>query len=216
MLSKEEIDQYLQLLGEKVLSKYGPEAKVKLVVAGGAAIALNYAFRESTMDVDTYSRYASELEDSVREVAEEVGIECDWLSHNIMVTQSCSPKIENYASRYKLYCGVLDVHTVDALTLICMKSVSCRPDSHDMEDIVNLLDVNESVTFKDIRERFISLYGDWSQMKADAQMYLCNRFKAMPPDMIDTIAEYLPPSVRSTLNGEALYEACQEVYRRML
>lgn len=86
MLSKEEIDQYLQLLGEKVLSKYGPEAKVKLVVAGGAAIALNYAFRESTMDVDTYSRYASELEDSVREVAEEVGIECDWLSHNIMVT----------------------------------------------------------------------------------------------------------------------------------
>lgn len=216
MLSKEEIDQYLQLLGEKVLSKYGPEAKVKLVVAGGAAIALNYAFRESTMDVDTYSRYASELEDSVREVAEEVGIECDWLSHNIMVTQSCSPKIENYASRYKLYCGVLDVHTVDALTLICMKSVSCRPDSHDMEDIVNLLDVNESVTFKDIRERFISLYGDWSQMKADAQMYLCNRFKAMPPDMIDTIAEYLPPSVRSTLNEEALYEACQEVYRRML
>lgn len=216
MLSKEEIDQYLQLLGEKVLSKYGPEAKVKLVVAGGAAIALNYAFRESTMDVDTYSRYASELEDSVREVAEEVGIECDWLSHNIMVTQSCSPKIENYASRYKLYCGVLDVHTVDALTLICMKSVSCRPDSHDMEDIVNLLDVNESVTFKDIRERFISLYGDWSQMKADAQMYLCNRFKAMPPDMIDTIAEYLPPSVCSTLNGEALYEACQEVYRRML
>lgn len=216
MLSKEEIDQYLQLLGEKVLSKYGPEAKVKLVVAGGAAIALNYAFRESTMDVDTYSRYASELEDSVREVAEEVGIECDWLSHNIMVTQSCSPKIENYASRYKLYCGVLDVHTVDALTLICMKSVSCRPDSHDMEDIVNLLDVNESVTFKDIRERFISLYGDWSQMKADAQMYLCNRFKAMPPDMIDTIAEYLPPSVCSTLNGEALYEACQEVYRRIL
>lgn len=108
------------------------------------------------------------------------------------------------------------MHTVDALTLICMKSVSCRPDSHDMEDIVNLLDVNESVTFKDIRERFISLYGDWSQMKADAQMYLCNRFKAMPPDMIDTIAEYLPPSVRSTLNGEALYEACQEVYRRML
>lgn len=216
MLSKEEIDQYLQLLGEKVLNKYGPEAKVKLVVAGGAAIALNYAFRESTMDVDTYSRYASELEDSVREVAEEVGIECDWLSHNIMVTQSCSPKIENYASRYKLYCGVLDVHTVDVLTLICMKSVSCRPDSHDMEDIVNLLDVNESVTFKDIRERFISLYGDWSQMKADAQMYLCNRFKAMPPDMIDTIAEYLPPSVRSTLNGEALYEACQEVYRRML
>lgn len=216
MLSKEEIDQYLQLLGEKVLTKYGPEANVKLVVAGGAAIALNYSFRESTMDIDTYSRYSRELEESVREVAEEVGIECDWLSHNMMVTQSCSPKIEEYAERYKLYCGVLDVHTVDALTLICMKSVSCRPDSHDMSDIVNLLDVNFDITFSDIRGRFASLYGDWSKMKADAQMYLCDRFKAMPPDMVDTMIEYLPPSVRNTLEGEALYEACQEVYRRML
>lgn len=216
MLSKDEIEKYLQALSEKILKKFGPEANIRIVIAGGAAIALNYRFRESTMDIDAYSRYSTQLEDLVKEVADENGIECDWLSHNMMVTQSCSQNIVDYTKQYKLFSGVLDVHTVDTLTLICMKSVSCRPDSHDMNDIVQLLCSDPNITFTDIRKRFMALYGDWALMKVDAQMYLTKKFNAMPPDMYETMLEYIPPYQRETLTGDELYAACEEAYRGML
>ncbi len=41
------------------------------------------------------------------------------------------------------------------------------------------------------------------------------RYNAMPADMVDTIKEYLPPTIRDTLTGEALYEVCQDVYRSL-
>ncbi|MCC3671762.1 DUF6036 family nucleotidyltransferase, partial [Terrisporobacter mayombei] len=41
-------------LSSKILERFGPESAIKIVVVGGAAIALNYKFRESTMDIDTY------------------------------------------------------------------------------------------------------------------------------------------------------------------
>lgn len=216
MLSRDEIDKYLQLLSEKILHRFDSEAHIVIVVAGGAAIALNYTFRQSTMDIDCYSRYSAELEDLVKEVAVEQNIDYDWLSHNMMVTSSCSSKIVDYTEVWKVYSGVLEVRTVDALTLICMKCVSCRPDSHDMEDIVHLLDINSCLEFSDVRKRFMTLYGDWSLMCADAQLYLTKRFNAMPPDMVDTVKEYLPPAIRDTLTGEDLYEACQNVYRSLL
>lgn len=57
MLSKESIDVYLDKLADKILEKFGPEASIEIVVVGGAAIAINYTFRESTMDIDTFSRH---------------------------------------------------------------------------------------------------------------------------------------------------------------
>ncbi|MCM1440880.1 MAG: nucleotidyltransferase [Roseburia sp.] len=213
MLSKDEIERYLQALSEKIYGRFGPSANIKIIIVGGAAIALNYSFRDSTMDVDTYSRYSVELDDLVQEVAKDYGIEKDWLSHNMMVTQSCTSRLTEFTLPYKLYSGVLDVQTVDTLSLICMKSVACRPDSHDMEDIVNLLDNDASITFADIRERFQYLYGDWSLMKIDAQMYLSRRFNAMPPDMYEFMLEQLPPAVKYGKSSEELYTLCEEAYR---
>lgn len=48
MLSKENIDVYLDKLAEKI----GPEASIEIIVVGGAAIAINYTFRESTPSLD--------------------------------------------------------------------------------------------------------------------------------------------------------------------
>lgn len=124
MLSKESIDVYLDKLADKILEKFGLEASIEIVVVGGAAI--NYTFRESTMDIDTFSRASAYLAD----VAKECSLPTDWMNHNVMVTGSFTPAIAQYAKHYKTFKGVLKVFTADALTLICMKSVCCRPDSH--------------------------------------------------------------------------------------
>lgn len=44
MLSKDNIDVYLDKLADKILEKFGPEASIDIVVVGGAAIAINYTF----------------------------------------------------------------------------------------------------------------------------------------------------------------------------
>lgn len=43
MLSKDNIDVYLDKLADKILEKFGPEASIDIVVVGGAAI--NYGHR---------------------------------------------------------------------------------------------------------------------------------------------------------------------------
>lgn len=128
-------------LSSKILERFGPESAIKIVVVGGAAIALNYKFRESTMDIDTYSRYSNLLDELAVDVAKDEGLAADWLNHNVMVTSSFTCRIERFATQYKVFNGVLDVYTADALTLICMKAVCCRPDSHDIPDIEELLNV---------------------------------------------------------------------------
>lgn len=214
MLSKESIDVYLDKLADKILEKFGPEASIEIVVVGGAAIAINYTFRESTMDIDTFSRASAYLDDLVADVAKECSLPTDWMNHNVMVTGSFTPAIAQYAKHYKTFKGVLKVFTADALTLICMKSVCCRPDSHDILDIKNILDVETDITFSQIVERFVMFYGGWDKMSMDAQMYLTKRFNAMPPDMVDMVWDMLPPSLR--VEVEDKYEVCSKYYREVL
>lgn len=45
MLSKDNIDVYLDKLADKILEKFGPEASIDIVVVGGTALAINYTFR---------------------------------------------------------------------------------------------------------------------------------------------------------------------------
>lgn len=215
MLSKKCIDVYLDRLSRKILERFGPEATIKIVVVGGAAIALNYKFRESTMDIDTYSRYSNVLDELAIDVARDEGLAADWLNHNVMVTPSFTCRIENFATQYRVFNGVLDVHTADALTLICMKSVCCRPDSHDILDIEELLNAESNISFEDIVNRFLTLYGDWDKMKMDAQLYLTGRFNAMPPDMVDMIWDMLPPALKET-DERSRYEVCSEYYKHFL
>lgn len=214
MLSKDKIDEYLDLLAGKILERFGDEASIRIIVVGGAAIALNYHFRDSTMDIDAYSKNSVALEELVADVARDEGLEDDWLNHNVMVTPSFTRTIEHYAPLYKVFRGVLEVHTADALTLVCMKSVCCRPDSHDIPDIANLLDAEPQITFEDIVTRFMALYGDWDKMKADAQMYLTARYQAMPPDLVDMIFEMLPENVKHNTKPEDMYKVCNEMYKQ--
>lgn len=213
MLSKDNIDKYLEALSSLILEKFGPEARIKIVIVGGAAIALSCHFRDSTMDIDTYSKYSTLLESLAGDVADEHGLENDWLNHNVMVTQSFTERIENYAPLYKVFKDVLIVHVADPLSILCMKAVCCRPGSHDMFDIKNILDERPEITYDDIYKRFIALYGDLSKMKPDAQMMICDRFKRIPPDVVDYIYELLPPFMqRSITSEEEKYKVCYEQY----
>lgn len=93
MLSKEKIDKYLEILGREIFINFGSSVNIPMVIVGGAAIAVNYTFRESTMDIDTYMNNSAALESLVSKIAKEHNLEDDWLNSNVMVTQSFTANI---------------------------------------------------------------------------------------------------------------------------
>jgi predicted nucleotidyltransferase len=215
VLSKQDIDLYLDELASTVRSKVSEESHIKLVLVGGAAIALQYRFRESTMDIDAFYKCEGLLDLAIGEVGKKYNMDSDWLNNNVVVTTSFTEKIEEFVVPYRVFQDTLDVYLVDSLTLVCMKCVSCRLDSHDMEDIKNILDTHPEIKFKDISKRFVYLFGDWSAMKADAQLYLTSRFNMPSPDMVEYLKGMLPPSVVRGATEDEIYDRCCDVYRSM-
>lgn len=214
MLSKDNIDSYLEKLSEKLLKKYGEKSRTEVYVVGGAAIALSHGFRKSTHDLDVYSERCLTLQDMASEIAEEEGLEPGWLCHNVMVTPSFTTRITEFSSLYKVFNDVLYIYVADPLTLICMKSVSCRPESHDLMDIKGIVETHPEIKFSSIVERFNTLYGDWSNMAVDAQMFLTSKYEAMPPDMVDIIWDMLPPEMVQGREFEK-YQICESYYKSL-
>jgi hypothetical protein len=77
---------------------------------------------------------------------------------------------------------------------------------------MSILDSRPEITFTDVRKRFIDLYGDWSRMKVEAELYLANRYKDTPEAM-EYMKSMLPPDEVNGATDEeinAMFESmCQ-------
>ena len=164
-LSGENIDEYFEALATKIQqSGIGPH---KILVVGGAAMALKYQDGRSTVDIDICFREQNNLYACCKLVAEEYDLPNDWINAEVMHSDSFSYLLFERAELYKSYGGVLDVLIADDLDLYCMKLVSFRPkDVQDMEILVNSLKTN-GIRTEDVVENFIRLYGNEYLLKND-------------------------------------------------
>lgn len=161
-----------------VLRKLGGmcERPQNITICGGAVMALHYKSRLSTADVDCLH-----VDDSLKLLSSNmklnVSMDDDWLNDNVKVTSSYSDKLYTYA---KPFCTLhnLTINMITGLPLLCMKLVSWRNDSHDLDDCTYLVNkLKDSVGIKDVYNMLNELYGTCAILPVDADLWLKKAFE---------------------------------------
>ena len=141
--TRNNIDHYLYEVAKiyKKANRAFPDAEIILI--GGASVLLNYNFRDMTTDLDAILRASSSMKDAIKMVADNNGLESDWINEDFKHTKSYSPKIVQYSKFYKKFCGCLTVRTITDEYLLAMKLCSARNYKKDLSDIIGILKENE-------------------------------------------------------------------------
>ncbi len=164
-LYKENIDEYLDALALKII-KAGI-GKHRILVVGGAAMALKYQDGRSTVDIDICFREQNNLHSCCQSVAEDFDLPDDWINADVMHSESFSYALFDRATEYWVYRNILEVFIADDLDLYCMKLVSFRPkDVQDMEILSESMK-DSGITKEDVTANFVRLYGDEYLLRND-------------------------------------------------
>ena len=164
-LYRENIDKYLEALAERI--KIAGIGEHKILVVGGAAMAIKYQDGRSTVDIDICFREQNNLYSCCQSVAKEYDLPDDWINADVMHSDSFSYAIFDNAVLYKTFNDILEVYVADDLDLYCMKLVSFRPkDIQDMEVLSGTLKERKIIK-EDVVDNFIRLYGDEYLLRND-------------------------------------------------
>ena len=158
--NRENLDHYLYLVAKGYKKHNRKNAKAELVLVGGSSIVVNYGFRGQTTDIDSIILAASYIKDVIAKVADENGLEKDWLNDDFKKTSSYSDKLIKYGKHYKTFCGCLDVRTIEGECLVAMKLRSFREYKHDISDIVGIMKECEESGHTVTKEKIATIYKD--------------------------------------------------------
>ena len=62
--TKDNLDQYLKELAKEYRKRNGKTVSAEIVLIGGAAVVINYGFREMTYDMDAIINASASMKDS--------------------------------------------------------------------------------------------------------------------------------------------------------
>ena len=91
-LDKEKIYEILENFSQNY-EKIGGNEDLDIYLVGGAAILLNFEYRESTIDIDALFNENELVQKAIIMTAKEIGISMDWLNQDCKKTPSYSPLI---------------------------------------------------------------------------------------------------------------------------
>ena len=141
--TKENLDMYLKELAKEFRKLNGKTMKAEITLVGGAAILVNYDFRNMTTDVDAIIHASSAMKDAIRHVGDKYDLPYGWLNADFMQTKSYSTRLNQFSVYYRTFSNVLTIRTISAEYLIAMKLRSGRKYKHDLSDIVGILAEHE-------------------------------------------------------------------------
>lgn len=172
---KKDIDKYLLALSELIIRNGLGIHRILLV--GGAAVAVKYRISRETMDIDICYREQNKLNECADAVAKMYGLNADWMNGAVMRSPSFSYRLFDTAEIYKVYGDVLYVYTPRDIDLLCMKLVAFRPkDRRDLIVIAKRLNRN-MVTKRDIECNFIRLYDNTYKLSNEARRFIMGYIK---------------------------------------
>ena len=85
-IDKEKLDVYLKELAKEYRRMGGKAMPAELILIGGAAIIVNYGFREMTTDIDAIIHAASTMKDAIHHVSDKMNLPNRWLNADFMHT----------------------------------------------------------------------------------------------------------------------------------
>lgn len=159
-LNKSNIDFFLKELSKEIKKEYGRHANVELLIAGGAAIMMNYSFRDSTTDIDAIVSSQMSIKDAINRVGDKYDLPNGWLNSDFKQTTSYSPKIVAHSKFYKTFNQVLNVRIIEPEYLIAMKLKSNRQYKYDVSDIVGIIKEQKNLSFEKIINAAKEFYGN--------------------------------------------------------
>ena len=101
VFTKDNLDTYLKELAKEFRKVNGRHMSAEIILIGGAAILLNYGFRDMTTDVDAVIRAASSMKDAINRVGDKFDLPNGWLNSDFMQTSSYSSKLDEVSVYYR-------------------------------------------------------------------------------------------------------------------
>lgn len=176
--TKENIDTYLKEVAKEYRKLIGKNMPAELILIGGAAVLVNYGFRDMTTDIDALIRAASVMKDVINRVGDRFDLPNGWLNEDFTATASYSHKLEEYSQYYKTYSNVLTIRTVAAEYLVAMKLRSGRQYKSDLSDVLGILAEHEKkgqpLSMEQIQKAVSDLYGGWEALPEASQNFIAN------------------------------------------
>lgn len=176
VFTKDNLDTYLKELAKEFRKINGKTIPAEIILIGGAAILINYGFRDMTTDVDAIIHATSSMKDAINRVGDKYELPNGWLNTDFMRTGSYSPKLDEFSVHYKTFSNVLDIRTIASEYLIAMKLRSGRKYKNDLSDIIGILAEHEKkaqpITLDAINTAVKNLYGTWDEFPADSKKFI--------------------------------------------
>ncbi|NLD94356.1 MAG: hypothetical protein GX639_17005 [Fibrobacter sp.] len=179
--NKNNLDTYLKELAKLFRKQNGKGATAEIVLVGGAAILVNYSFRDMTTDIDAVIHSSSSMKDAINQIGDQYNLPRGWLNADFVRTASYTSKLNEFSQYYKTFSSVLQVRTISAEYLIAMKLKSGRKYKNDLSDIVGILAEHEKrgqpITWDSIKLAVHHLYQGWEGVAEDTIAFIQNVFK---------------------------------------
>lgn len=163
--SKESINIYLKKLSKIYKKLSAGRMPAEIILVGGSAIAVNYAFRQSSTDIDAIIQAPEVMRDAICRIRDEENLPGNWINSDFTKTASFSPMLRLYSKHYKTFSNIVEIRTMTGAFLIAMKMRSGRIYKHDLSDIIGILiEENEKrespISITEIRDACEKLYGE--------------------------------------------------------
>lgn len=95
--TKDNLDLYLKEVAKAFRKRNGRSVPAEIVLIGGAAIVINYGFREMTYDMDAIIHASSSMKDAINYVGDKYNLPNGWMNDEFMKTDSYTPCIVQYS-----------------------------------------------------------------------------------------------------------------------
>ena len=182
VFTKANLDDYLKALAKEFKKLNGTKMPAEITLIGGAAVIVNYGFRDLTYDVDAIIHASSAMKEAINKTSDMIGLPNGWLNSDFKKTKSYSPKLEQYSTYYRTFSNVLTVRTISGEYLIAMKLMSGREYKNDRSDIAGILYEQQKngkeIKFEDIDKAVNNLYGGWNDITDKAKETLNDLLKS--------------------------------------
>ncbi len=163
--TKENLEQYFLALSKECRKLNGTKMLAEIILVGGAAVLVNYGFREMTYDVDAMIMASSVMKEAINRVGDRLGLPHGWFNAGFKNTKSYSERLPEVSVYYKTFSNILTVRTITAEYLVAMKLMSGRLYKFDKSDVIGILWEQQKkgmpITSKAVDEAMNKLYGGW-------------------------------------------------------
>lgn len=175
-ITKEKINDYLRELAKEYRRRSGKSIPAEIILVGGAAIMINYGFRDTTYDIDAVIQASSVMKEAANYIGDCLGLQSGWLNMDFRHTKSYSEKLLQYSVYYKTYSNILTIRTVTAEYLIAMKLMSGREYKYDLSDIAGIFyehsQKGNPISQEDINRAVVELYESWDNIPQTSIVFL--------------------------------------------